>query len=947
MKKYRLLTAAIAAMVSASAFAQTTIDYTSKFGVKNTDWLVGPSTTAGVCATQFAPQITTNDGRTANMVERYETNVNTVGEIIWQSHTDLTPGTYTIEIYGNAFFTSGRGFDSPMADGATDVAYLFTETHDEEGNAVRDSMFIEAKITTATDANSLRTLENIVVGSDGYLKVGIGKAQAGTNWHTVNIKGVTAIVSDDAALADAKAALLEVIEAAQAYQYVDISEAIATAQDVYDNSTSVDEVEAAADALQGVIDNNADAEAIGANTAAVAGATEENPVATSFIVNGTFDSGTAPWVTTTGAQNKGTATNQTGAFNVPYWENWNGSAFTGKMYQTVNNIPNGTYRLDIAAFVNNFDASAQHVYANSDQTALTAAAPTLYSVYTYVENNTVEVGFEQTTAVANWCGIDNAVLYYLTSENVVDKYSLDPYKAQLAELVETANNDLTNLTLSKAGYTALSQAITTYNKEYTTADEYVTAIGGLTQAIKNAEALSEAILSYQDLYNAINTLYNTDYIELVEGAHDALKTALQTAAVQGQAITSADELPALETSIKSAALDYVEAADPAEGVQFDLTFLLTNPDVTDFWDGSTWNVKPDGWYNEQSGGNFQVMGNEEMGPGGEVFMEYWSATAATNGFVLCQKVTLPAGTYQMTGRVGARQYDGNGSTTNVTFSANDVDGTLISYGTLQDGQLDFVQTEECEVSIGLKAHTGNNARWMGINKIHLYKVTTNNIVMSEDEDFVPVSEAGNVTLTRTFKAGQWNAVVLPFSLTAAQIEEAFGAETTVANFVESVSDETVSIDFAAMETPAIQANVPVLIKPANAVSEINLEGITVAPVTNDLTVSGTAYKFVGSYLASNTLDAGDYYISGGQFWKASAATAAMKGFRAVIKPVSSEAEAKLVAITINGVPFEDATAITGVKAQNANDAIYTIQGVKVNKLQKGINIVNGKKVYVK
>ena len=46
---------------------------------------------------------------------------------------------------------------------------------------------------------------------------------------------------------------------------------------------------------------------------------------------------------------------------------------------------------------------------------------------------------------------------------------------------------------------------------------------------------------------------------------------------------------------------------------------------------------------------------------------------------------------------------------------------------------------------------------------------------------------------------------------------------------------------------------------------------------------------------------------------------------------------------------DEETAIEGVKANNsANEgAIYNMAGQRVSKLQKGLNIVNGKKIVVK
>jgi len=135
---------------------------------------------AGVCATQFAPAITTYDGRNAQLAEVYETTVNTTGQIIYQNITGLTNGKYKVGFYGNAFFTSGRGFTSEMEDGAEDVAYVFANNEKE---------FITARIATSTTENNFRQFD--VEVTDGTIKLGMGKEKAGTNWHTMQIYQLT------------------------------------------------------------------------------------------------------------------------------------------------------------------------------------------------------------------------------------------------------------------------------------------------------------------------------------------------------------------------------------------------------------------------------------------------------------------------------------------------------------------------------------------------------------------------------------------------------------------------------------------------------------------------------------------------------------------------------------------------------------------------------------
>lgn len=100
--------------------------------------------------------------------------------VIMQQTINVENGIYTVELYANANFTSGRGFDSDLVDGATDVAYVFANGKQTP---------IVAHINGGMDGSY--TIENVVV-SDGVLTMGLGKAKAGTNWHTIKIKSLKA-----------------------------------------------------------------------------------------------------------------------------------------------------------------------------------------------------------------------------------------------------------------------------------------------------------------------------------------------------------------------------------------------------------------------------------------------------------------------------------------------------------------------------------------------------------------------------------------------------------------------------------------------------------------------------------------------------------------------------------------------------------------------------------
>ncbi|MBQ7662070.1 MAG: hypothetical protein IJS48_01705 [Prevotella sp.] len=199
------------------------------------------------------------------------------------------------------------------------------------------------------------------------------------------------------------------------------------------NNATVESVNAAKTALKEAQEAFVKVNKIAANTALVAGASLENPIAAPFVVNGTFDENTNGWTSTGEFQNKGTATNQAGAFTGKFWENWNGSAKANKMYQIAECIPNGIYKLNIAAFVNTLanPNESQYVYANNDKEFLTTGEPTMYEVYTKVENNTMEFGLEQTTATANWMGIDNISLTYYGTECTIEQIKTAAFYAEI------------------------------------------------------------------------------------------------------------------------------------------------------------------------------------------------------------------------------------------------------------------------------------------------------------------------------------------------------------------------------------------------------------------------------------------------------------------------------------------------------------------------------------
>ena len=236
----------------------------------------------------------------------------------------------------------------------------------------------------------------------------------------------------------------------------------------------------------------------------------------------------------------------------------------------------------------------------------------------------------------------------------------------------------------------------------------------------------------------------------------------------------------------------------------------------------------------------------------------------------------------------------------------------------------------------LKLFTNKHTTWTDFN---LVKAVAEAVTISEDADYTPAETCANVTLARTIKGGDtWNSFVVPFDITNEELKAVFGDEVAVAEFSESSANANdVTVNFNKMDTPAITANKPVLLK-GNAGTSFIFNGKVIKE--GDAKVAGTNVDFVGTYAASTTVKIGDYFISANKLYKSAGATT-LKGTRAYIDAKNTTSSVKLFIDD-----FE--TGIEEVNGETAKDAvIYNLAGQRVNKAQKGIYIQNGKKVLVK
>ena len=217
MKRKRLLSLATAIIMAGSMWAQDVYietDLTSQFS-SLTNWKNWTGAT-GYTATDFCPKVTTNAGQEVQVCEKYEGTCETTGDIFHQTVTGLAAGTYKIELYGGAAFTFGRRFGSAAFTGDfsvdTNNDYAAGD-HIDTGTGVylyattENDYQLEIPIYYATnfpDGAATVVLNNVVVGNSGQVTIGLKKTSQSTNWHVIQLKGVTATVNATALLNNLK-----------------------------------------------------------------------------------------------------------------------------------------------------------------------------------------------------------------------------------------------------------------------------------------------------------------------------------------------------------------------------------------------------------------------------------------------------------------------------------------------------------------------------------------------------------------------------------------------------------------------------------------------------------------------------------------------------------------------------------------------------------------------
>lgn len=252
------------------------------------------------------------------------------------------------------------------------------------------------------------------------------------------------------------------------------------------------------------------------------------------------------------------------------------------------------------------------------------------------------------------------------------------------------------------------------------------------------------------------------------------------------------------------------------------------------------------------------------------------------------------------------------------------------------------------------------------------------LVLDEDKTLTVTKSYKNarMLLHRTFtksatndKKG-WNSIILPVDMTAAQVVEAFGKDTQLAEFDRL---ENNWIKFSTVHVAAdgvlLHRNTPYIIYPTkepgnysytiDGVTQIFDDHVYVANGINyedqtsklEHTVNGIGMTYTGSYSNPTAVSKNSYMFSKGNLVHTNKEHT-VKAYRCWLKEDVSSGKMLMFSLDGNGLDGTTGIQVIEENKQNTNTGIYNLGGVRMNtnnidKLPKGVYVVNNKVVVKK
>ena len=223
--------------------------------------------------------------------------------------------------------------------------------------------------------------------------------------------------------------------------------------------------------------------------------------------------------------------------------------------------------------------------------------------------------------------------------------------------------------------------------------------------------------------------------------------------------------------------------------------------------------------------------------------------------------------------------------------------------------------------------------------IQLYSVDSNTLTLSQSTKYAAGTYPNVILDGRTFSADKWNTLCVPFAFDKDGFAE-----------VKELSSITVTGDHVRMafaDASTIVAGKPYLVKAKSNGDELTATNVSVVAGVQESSATANDYtvNYVGTYdgVALTDANSNAWVVSNNQLWNVNSdvTVGAYRAYFTVTTP------APVKALFFN---FDDADAIQAIDNGQLtidNGQIFNLAGQRLSKMQKGINIVNGKKVLVK
>ncbi len=337
-------------------------------------------------------------------------------------------------------------------------------------------------------------------------------------------------------------------------------------------------------------------------------------------------------------------------------------------------------------------------------------------------------------------------------------------------------------------------------------------------------------------------------------------------------------------------------------------------------------------------GSYATTGSE-----GSYLLNVWHSSAADED--ASQTISLPAGTYVLSAKVAyTLSGSGNESSAFAYIYAGDTKQAVdASEGVFVQSAVKFTVTPADEATTADVTIGASRNGWFKADDFHLYYYSEDGddaaakLAALNNLNSVDLAITGGQYVTRIFP---FKPVSLPTAVTVYSCSEVNDSELKL----ETVSDPAADTPYLLFSESDVEST-----SLCDAASDPVSDTYTSGYLTGILTTSATVPVSDGEYTnyvlqIQNNVQA---------FYKVDSDSFTATQYRAYLSvPVESTTDDS-TGDAIRAFTFGDgnATAIEAVEVLDAltsgNAQIYDLNGRKLSKLQKGVNIVNGKKVIVK